>query len=161
MKMEKLNSMKGWLMIIGMFLAVQAFGQQMNGMGMGHSRNPGNNQMGQMRMHRMAMIPNLTDDQKQKIEQFNLTFDKNTLQTRNQIREKEAHLRTLMTQDNPDQGQIDKLIEDIGSLRTSIRKERVSTDLKIRGLLTDDQKVIFDSHHGMGMMRHGGGWGRS
>ncbi len=147
--------MKGWLMIIGLFLAVQAFGQQMNGNGRQFARQ-GN--MGPMR-HRFEAIPNLSDDQKSKIEQLNLTFDKNTLQIRNHIREKEAQLRTLITQDNANQDQINKLIDDIGAMRTDIRKQRVSTDLKIRGLLTDDQKVIFDMR---GMNRYGGmGRGRN
>jgi Spy/CpxP family protein refolding chaperone len=155
MKIINSNSIFALLMIAGLMMAFQAKSQQMNGNGR-HNGMQGN--MGPMMQHYEA-IPNLTDDQKQKIDQLNLSFDKNTLQTRNDIREKEAHLHTLMTQDNTDAGQIDKLIDDIGGLRTKIRKERVSTDLKIRNLLTDDQKVIFDSRgmHG----RQAGRWGRS
>ncbi len=155
MKNLKLNSVKGWLMIIGLFLAVQAFGQQMNGNGRPYERHEN---MGPMRQ-RSEPIPNLSDDQKTKIEQLNLTFDKNTLQIRNQIREKAAQLRTLVTQDNANQDQINKLIDEIGSMRINIMKERVATNLKIRGLLTDDQKVIFDMR---GMYRSGGmGRGRN
>ena len=137
-------------------MSFQAKSQQMNGYG----RNSGMyRNMGQMMQHHEA-IPNLTDDQKQKIDQLNLTFDKNTMQFHNDIREKEAHLHTLLTQDNADTNQINKLIDDIGSLRTKIRKERVATNLKIRGLLTDDQKVAFDMR-GSGMIGNArGGWGR-
>ena len=161
MKTEKINSIKGWLLIIGIFLATQAIGQQMNGTGRHMGMGRPENMNGPMMMHRQAMIPNLTDDQKQKIDQFDLTFAKNTLQTRNNIREKEAHLRTLVTQDNANVDEINKLIDDIGNLKTTIRKERVATDLKIRGLLTDDQKVIFDTHHGMMRPGSGGRWGQS
>ena len=149
------------LMAAGLMLTYQAKGQQMNGYGRhdGMQRNMG------PAMHRYAFIPNLSDDQKQKIDQLNLTFDKNTLQFHNDIREKQAHLHTLLTQDNADTNQVNKLIDDIGTLRTRIMKERVATDMKIRGLLTDDQKVAFDTRgRGRGMQgmqgRHMGGWGR-
>ena len=139
----KLNSLAVMFLAAGLFLACQAYGQQMNGGG----RHMGDRQGTMSRMpERHFAIPNLTDDQKQKIEKLRLEFDRNTLQTHNSIGEKEAQLRILLTQDKVNQDQVDKLIDDIGNLRTSIRKERVKTELKVRDLLTDDQKVIFDTH---------------
>ena len=158
--MKNFNSISVFtlLMIAGLMMAFQAKSQQMNGYGRhnGMQRN-----MGPMMQHHEA-IPNLTDDQKQKIDQLNLTFDKNTMSFHNDIREKEAHLHTLMPQDNTDVNQINKMIDDIGTIRTKIRKERVATDLKIRGLLTDDQKVAFDMRGGgRGMQgKPMGRWGR-
>jgi Spy/CpxP family protein refolding chaperone len=89
-------------------------------------------------------IPDLTEDQKEKIEKLNLEFEKKTLQKHNLIGEKEAQLRTAITQSDVVLDKTDKLIDEISSLRSEIRKERVRTDAKIRELLTDDQKVMFD-----------------
>lgn len=150
MKRINLTTVFTLLLVAGLMAAFQAKSQQMNGNGRhnGMQRN-----MGPMMEHHEA-IPNLTEDQKQKIDQLDLAFDKTTLPYHNDIREKEAHLQTLLTQDNADMNQINKTIDDIGTLRTKIRKERVATDLKIRGLLTDDQKVVFDMR-GRGRGMHG------
>lgn len=59
--------------------------------------------------------------------------------------EKNAHLNTLITE-GADQSQINQLIDELGDLQTEIRKERISTQLKIRVLLTDEQKIKFSTH---------------
>ena len=102
------------------------------------------------------MIPGLTEDQQQKINKLNIDFEKNTLQSHNQIREKEAQLKTLLTQDKINLDQADKFIDEIGTLKSAIRKEKVRTDMKIRELLTDDQKVIFDLNRSHGFGRNAG-----
>jgi len=88
----------------------------------------------------------LTDEQKIKIDDLKLESSKENTQRKNQLREKEAQLTTLLTQDKIDQNKINSLIDDIGKLRTEGRKDRVNTDLKIRALLSEKQKIIFDQH---------------
>ena len=89
-------------------------------------------------------IPGLTGDQQQKIDKLNLNFDRNTLQKHNLILEKEAQLRTAVTQPVVMLDKTDKLIDEISVLRSEIRKDRIKTDVQIRELLSEDQKVIFD-----------------
>jgi Spy/CpxP family protein refolding chaperone len=99
--------------------------------------------------HRMDphwTLPGLTDEQKTKMENLNLEFQKNILPKENMIREKEAKLVTTFTLEKINQAEADRLIEEIGLLRTEIRKERIRTDLKIREQLTEEQKVIFNNH---------------
>lgn len=100
-------------------------------------------------------IPDLTEEQQSSIRQIQLDFQKQTLQTNNQIREKEAQLRTQMTQERVNQGQIDKLVEEIGTLNTSVAKARTATHMKVRGVLTDDQRALFDQRG----MRRGTAYG--
>ena len=90
-------------------------------------------------------IPDLTDQQKKDIEKIGLDMKKQSLPITNELREKRAHLQTLKTTEPIDQAAIDKEIEAIGKLRTDLAKLREDTRLKIRNVLTDEQKVVFDS----------------
>jgi Spy/CpxP family protein refolding chaperone len=86
----------------------------------------------------------LTDDQKEKIEEIKLVSGKESIQRRNMLRELEAQLTTSLTQENVEQKKANSIIDEIGKLKTEIRKNQVDTHLKIRELLTDRQKLIFD-----------------
>ena len=88
----------------------------------------------------------LTDEQKEKIDEINLASSKEFTQRQNKINELEAQLTTTLTGDNVDKSKADKLIDEIGKLRAENRKERIADHLKIRELLTDKQKLIFDQH---------------
>ena len=91
-------------------------------------------------------IPGLTDQQKEQIKKLHLALEEKTLALRNQLGEKEARLRTLTTSKNVNSAEVEKLIDEIGQLRTQDFKAHVLNDLKIRELLTDEQRVQFDSH---------------
>ncbi len=109
-----------------------------DGTGRGYGNGPGP-------MNRMESILDLSDEQEQQIEKLHLDFQKETLPARNKIREKNAQLNTQITE-GVNQSKINPLIEEIGDLRTEIQKSRMNTHLKVRGLLTDEQKVKFDNH---------------
>ena len=89
-------------------------------------------------------IPGLTEDQEASIRQIHVDLQKQILQVNNQIREKEAQLRTQMTQDKPNQGQIDRLVEEIGALKTTVAKARTAAHMKVRALLSEEQRLQFD-----------------
>ena len=93
-------------------------------------------------------IPGLTEEQEANIRQIHLDLQKQILQVNNRIREKEAQLRTQMTQDKPNEGQIDRLVEEIGALKTSAAVARTATHMKVRAQLTEDQRVLFDQRGG-------------
>ncbi len=101
----------------------------------------------------------LSDEQKEKIDEIKLAASKESLQRQNKIAELEAQLTTALTEDKVDQNKTNKLVEEIGDLNTAARKQRIDTHLKIRNLLTDNQKVIFDqriSRRSFGRSFHGG-----
>jgi len=97
----------------------------------------------------------LSDDQKEKIEEINLAPSKESIQRQNKLRELEAQLTTSLTQEKVDQNKANSLIDEIGKLKTDSRKNRVETHLKIRELLTEKQKIIFDQ----GLNERFGQWG--
>ena len=92
-----------------------------------------------------SAIPDLTDQQKKDIEKIGLDMKKQSLPITNELREKRAHLQTLKTTEPIDQSAIDTEIEEIGKLRTDLTKLRENGRIKIRNVLTDEQKVVFDS----------------
>ena len=107
--------------------------------------------------HRMDML-DLSDEQKGKMEAIYIQHQKSQIQVRNQIREKEAQLRTQMTQDNIDQARIFILIDEIGKLRTESMKSRTEAHIKIRALLSDKQKILFDQRMGRSPGKAGHGF---
>lgn len=103
--------------------------------------------MREMRQHhdRMPRIPDLTDQQKEQIKDIMLTTRQAVLPLQNQMREKAARLKTLRTAEKVDMEAVNSVIEEIGDIRTQIMKTRVASEQEIRELLTEEQRVIFDS----------------
>lgn len=79
------------------------------------------------------------------MKQIDMDFRKFSLPLKNEIKIKEAQLNALRSSDNPDMTAINKLVEEIGAINTKIAKENELNHQKIRKLLDDSQRVIFDS----------------
>ena len=90
-------------------------------------------------------IPNLTEEQKEQLHSFKLEMDKNALPLKNQVAEKEARLNTLTTADSYDAKAVNKVIEDIGDLKTDLMKLQVGQTEKVKSILTEEQLVAFNS----------------
>jgi len=100
--------------------------------------------MSNNRMHNN--IPNLTDEQNAKIKDLHLSHYKETLPLRNQLGELKAKQHTLVTADKPDMKAIDSNIDEITKLMNQLMKSRAAYHQQIRALLTDEQKIWFDTH---------------
>lgn len=96
----------------------------------------------------MFRIPDLTDEQKEQIRNIRLENRSAMLPYRNQINEKRARLQTLTTGDQQDLDAANQVVEEIGVLRTEMMKQRLANRVKVRDVLTEEQRVIFDSHPG-------------
>ena len=92
----------------------------------------------------------LTEDQKEQIEELRISCQKDLLSLKNKLKVMDAELQEMVMAENPDSRAINKKIEGIGSIRTEIQKMQTSTRLKIRGLLTEKQRVLFDSRKSYG-----------
>ena len=90
-------------------------------------------------------IPDLTDKQKEDINKIELDYKKAVLPVTNELREKRAKLKTLQSAETPDTKAIEGLIDDMGKLRTDLQKLRSKKHQDIRNLLTEDQKIVFDT----------------
>ncbi|UII29342.1 Spy/CpxP family protein refolding chaperone [Fulvivirga maritima] len=103
------------------------------------------------------MIPNLTDEQKDKMKEMRLSFYKETLPLKNELNEKKAQLRTLTTVESPDMKKVNKLIENMGDIEVELKKARVAHHQEVRSQLTEEQRIFFDSRPmGVGFKGHRG-----
>ena len=87
-------------------------------------------------------LPKLTDQQNDQIRKIHLALAEKTLPLRNELSEKEAHLRTLMTAREADRNAIDKAADEIGNIRKELFKARVESDVRINEVLTEEQKAF-------------------
>ena len=104
----------------------------------------------------MFAMLNLTDAQKEQIEKLRTQHMKNVLPLRNELGELRAELRTLSTVDKVNMTDINKKIDEMGKVQTELMKERAAHRQQIRSLLTDEQRVKFDSDFGHGLKGRGG-----
>jgi len=95
-------------------------------------------------------IPDLTPEQEAKIEALRVDHMKKRTEFRNQMNELRAKKQTLMTTDKSDLNAINGIIDQMTALQNKMMKERVKNHQEIRNLLTDTQKVYFDSKPMMG-----------
>ncbi|MFC2151361.1 Spy/CpxP family protein refolding chaperone [Bacteroidota bacterium] len=114
------------------------------------------------RNQKCERIPNLTEDQENKIEALRLDHLKEVNTFKNQMNELGAKKQTLMTSDNSDLKEINAVIDKMTNLQNSMMKLKAKHHQDVRNLLTDEQKVYFDSRpmrgrgHSKGMGYHDG-----
>jgi len=112
-----------------------------------------------------AKIPNLTEEQITNIEGLRVEHLKEMIAFKNNMNELRAKKHTLMTSDNSDMNEINSVIDQMTTLQNRVMKEKASYQQDVRNLLTDDQRVYFNSRpmrggrHGKGMRHNGYGRG--
>ena len=94
-----------------------------------------------------AVIPDLTEEQETKIKELRVEHMDDMMDYRNKLNEKQAQLRTLETADDPDMDQINSTIDNMGTIRTEMHKERAAHKQEVRALLTKEHKLQFDRMH--------------
>lgn len=101
---------------------------------------------GKNRMHEML---NLSEEQKTKIDALQSDHLKEMIQLKNKLNELEAKKQTLSTEDKVDMKAINSNIDEISNVQNKIMKKNAEHHQSIRELLTDEQRVKFDSykHH--------------
>ena len=149
MKSSKLNVLTLMVAVI-----LMSFSNLANAQKQGKGQGQGWNQKNMQGMH--CNIPNLTDEQQKKMEKMRTANMKEMLQFRNAMAEKKAHLNTLRTADKADMNAINKVIDEMGAMKITMMKKREAHRQEVRQILTDDQRVFFDSRGGKG---HGKGMG--
>lgn len=101
------------------------------------------NQPGCNKMHQML---DLTEEQQGKIEELKTAQMKEMLQLKNQLNELKAKQQTLKSAENADMKAINANIDEITSVKNKMMKQKAKHHQDVRALLTEDQRVKFDSH---------------
>ena len=96
------------------------------------------------RITSMYGVPNLTDDQKNKIKELRTPHAREILTLRSLLAERRAHLRMLQTVDKADLNAINSTIDEMTQLQARILKKQAIHTQALRKILTDDQRIAFD-----------------
>lgn len=91
----------------------------------------------------------LTDSQKLQVEAIKLESNKKNIEFKADLKIKKAELDKLLIAENPARKAIDAKIDEISVLKAKIKKEKIDHRLKIREILSPEQRAEFDAmHHG-------------
>ncbi len=93
-------------------------------------------------------IPELTQEQEAKIQAIRTERINQTTTHRAQMDELRARQRTLRLAENPNMAEIDRVIDQMASLRGRHMKANAAHHQSIREILTPEQRVAFDSRTG-------------
>ncbi len=126
---------------------------------MAQANRPGNCK-GQMNS-KMTTIPDLSSDQQSQIKTLRIKAQKEALSLRNELKEKRAHLQSLSTSDKANQKEIDNEIDKISEIQAKLMKIRAKLRQDIRNILTEEQRVYFDTHYSQIMRKHANGYRRA
>jgi Spy/CpxP family protein refolding chaperone len=94
--------------------------------------------------HQRTAMLNLSEEQKSEIKQIRVERARETQPLKDELRINNARINAQMHKDNPDMKEIVGLVEANGKILTQIRLKEIDSRIKIRGLLSDEQKVLFD-----------------
>ncbi|PKO95436.1 MAG: hypothetical protein CVU12_10030 [Bacteroidetes bacterium HGW-Bacteroidetes-7] len=92
--------------------------------------------------------PKFTTEQQEAIKNLRLELRKEMLQVENQLAEKRAQLKTLEQVEKPDMRAINSKIDEITSLQNKKMKASAANKAKVRSLMTDEQRLMFDTRSG-------------
>lgn len=97
--------------------------------------------------YRWEQIPDLTDDQRTKLQQLQIKHEKTMTDLRNQLAEKRVQLHAAMSGSTADEKKAMKIAEELHVIELNMEKERISHHFAIANLLNNDQKDWWFSHH--------------
>ncbi len=105
------------------------------------------------------MIPDLTEEQENQLQDLRVEHMKEMTDFRNQLDEKQARLRTLETKDDPEMKAINGMIEEMGQIRIEMHKARAEHRQEVRQILNEEQRAFYDArmyrHHNRRPGMHG------
>ena len=142
MKANNLKMMVTLVLVVLMGFSTDVLAQRGNGNGQGNGKQANGNGYALRDCHNM---PDLTDAQKTSIKKLQISQKKEMLQHSNKLRELNAKLSTQRSADNANMTAINKTVDEITAVKNKQMKQREAHKQEIRKLLTDDQKVMFDS----------------
>lgn len=90
-------------------------------------------------------IPDLTEDQKAQINEIREAGRKQMEPQRQETKKLRMKMIELKSAENPDQKQINELIDRQAKVKAEMMKTRTASELKIRSLLTPEQRKAFDA----------------
>jgi len=102
----------------------------------------------------------LTEAQQEQMKTMRIKQMEQMLPFKNAMQEKKAKLQTLRSAKNADMKAINKLIDEMADLKADQMKAREAHHQEVRSILSDEQRILFDSFKGNNDGRGGQGKGQ-
>ena len=83
----------------------------------------------------------LTTEQREKVGKLQVVFQKDILELRLQLAEKQLNLRRLLLKASPVQEEIEALVDEMGTVWAEIQKKSISFKMNLEDILTEEQSV--------------------
>lgn len=106
-------------------------------------RNGEDHERGHKREKGMAML-NLTDAQKDQMKFMRIDHEKSIKSDQQTLKLKMVELSNLVSNDAPNQKDVNRLTDEIGGLQTALLKAQIDHRIEVRTLLDEEQKLKFD-----------------
>lgn len=90
-------------------------------------------------------LPDLTENQKAQIKDIREESREKMKPQREEMKKLRSKMMELKSAEKPDQEQINKLIDEQAKLKAQMEKTRTASELKVRELLTPEQRKVFDA----------------
>lgn len=90
-------------------------------------------------------LPDLTENQKAQIKDIREESREKMEPQREEMKKLRSKMMELKSAENPDQEQINRLIDEQAKLKAQMEKTRTASELKVRELLTPEQRKVFDA----------------
>lgn len=136
---------------VGLVIAVMLLGLNSGILAQRGMGNGNGNRQGKMQGYYCQNIPNLTDAQSKEITTLRTAHQKNMQTLRLAWSKKNIELQELQLADNVNTNAINKVIDEKSAISAKMQKAKVKHRNDVSNLLTDDQKVYFNSsNRGMG-----------
>ncbi len=94
----------------------------------------------------LNIIPNLTEDQKTKIQELHTQMLEKNNPLKAQLKVKQAELKQLLVSDDATMQQKQAKLKEIYDLKYQIQLNRIEMQSQVRALLNDEQKAVYDNH---------------
>lgn len=102
-------------------------------------------------------ISNITPEQQKQMDALKANHQKEMMDLKNQLKEKEAHYVTVTTGSAINEKDAEKTLDEMSVIHLSMAKKKLAHQMAVRKILTEEQKVEFDKHHAkMGAHGHDG-----
>jgi Spy/CpxP family protein refolding chaperone len=144
----KSNVMISLGLVLVFFLTTDVLAQR--GGRFDETRQPRSEQAQPRMLHKQDMDActnrlNLTEAQQAQMKNLHLARTEKSLKHRNQMEALRVKKQGLMLEKNPNQAAVNAVIDEMTALQNVQMKERFAHRQEVRQMLTDEQRVIFDS----------------
>ena len=113
-------------------------------------------------MAKQMGMSKLTEDQQKQMAELKAKLQEETLNINNLVKEKLAHIKTLIDMENRDVKDLDKTIDELSALKGDLIKKGIAHRDAVKKILTPEQMKIWDvkAKQRMQGMRQGPGQGQ-